>query len=116
MPPKKDKRTRLEAGEEQYGSIFSVSGPVIVAENMIGCAMYELVSSSKIQGMTMMMMALADTTTHHHSAVSVMTTSSVKLFALRMIKLQFRCTKRQVTLQAKLQDRGRRERLTYDVL
>lgn len=25
------------------GSVFSVSGPVIVAENMIGCAMYELV-------------------------------------------------------------------------
>ncbi|KZF20201.1 vacuolar ATP synthase catalytic subunit A [Xylona heveae TC161] len=42
MAPK-DKRTFEEAGEEQYGSIFSVSGPVIVAENMIGCAMYELV-------------------------------------------------------------------------
>jgi hypothetical protein len=28
--------------EVQSGSIFSVSGPVIVAENMIGCAMYEL--------------------------------------------------------------------------
>ncbi|EMC93826.1 hypothetical protein BAUCODRAFT_150075 [Baudoinia panamericana UAMH 10762] len=28
--------------ERQHGSIFSVSGPVIVAENMIGCAMYEL--------------------------------------------------------------------------
>ncbi|KAJ9570432.1 ATPsynthase alpha/beta subunit N-term extension [Nakaseomyces glabratus] len=32
-----------EAGESQYGAIYSVSGPVIVAENMIGCAMYELV-------------------------------------------------------------------------
>ena len=31
--------------EEQNGSIFSISGPVIVAENMIGCAMYELVGS-----------------------------------------------------------------------
>jgi V-type H+-transporting ATPase subunit A len=30
-------------GEEQYGSIYSVSGPVVVAENMIGVAMYELV-------------------------------------------------------------------------
>lgn len=30
-------------GEEQYGSIYSVSGPVIVAENMLGVAMYELV-------------------------------------------------------------------------
>ncbi|ODV86013.1 hypothetical protein CANARDRAFT_28063 [[Candida] arabinofermentans NRRL YB-2248] len=29
--------------ESLYGSIYSVSGPVIVAENMIGCAMYELV-------------------------------------------------------------------------
>ena len=29
--------------EEQGGKIFSISGPVIVAENMIGCAMYELV-------------------------------------------------------------------------
>lgn len=43
MAPKDSKRSRLEAGEEQYGSIYSVSGPVIVAENMIGCAMYELV-------------------------------------------------------------------------
>ncbi|OCK86737.1 vacuolar ATP synthase catalytic subunit A [Cenococcum geophilum 1.58] len=33
----------MEAGEDNYGSVFSVSGPVIVAENMIGCAMYELV-------------------------------------------------------------------------
>jgi len=31
-------------GEEQYGSIYSVSGPVVVAENMIGVAMYELVN------------------------------------------------------------------------
>lgn len=28
--------------DEQNGSIFSISGPVIVAENMIGVAMYEL--------------------------------------------------------------------------
>ncbi|KAK6441378.1 vacuolar protein sorting-associated protein 1 [Oleoguttula sp. CCFEE 5521] len=28
--------------DPQTGSIFSISGPVIVAENMIGCAMYEL--------------------------------------------------------------------------
>jgi hypothetical protein len=26
-----------------HGSVFSVSGPVVVAEHMIGCAMYELV-------------------------------------------------------------------------
>ena len=28
--------------DEQHGAIFSVSGPVIVAEKMIGVAMYEL--------------------------------------------------------------------------
>lgn len=28
--------------DAQHGSVFSVSGPVVVAENMIGCAMYEL--------------------------------------------------------------------------
>ncbi|RAL03060.1 vacuolar ATP synthase catalytic subunit A [Aspergillus ibericus CBS 121593] len=31
-----------DAGESQHGSVFSVSGPVVVAEHMIGCAMYEL--------------------------------------------------------------------------
>jgi hypothetical protein len=41
-------RKRQEAGEDRYGAVFSVSGPVIVAENMIGCAMYELVSYSSI--------------------------------------------------------------------
>lgn len=30
--------------DEERGSVFSVSGSVVVAENMIGCAMYELVS------------------------------------------------------------------------
>lgn len=30
--------------DDQHGSIFSISGPVITAENMIGVAMYELVS------------------------------------------------------------------------
>lgn len=45
MAPQGKERVRLEAAEDQYGSIFSVSGPVVVAENMIGCAMYELVSN-----------------------------------------------------------------------
>ncbi|KAL1959934.1 hypothetical protein VTO42DRAFT_602 [Malbranchea cinnamomea] len=38
--------------EKQHGSVFSVSGPVVVAENMIGCAMYELcrVGHDKIVG------------------------------------------------------------------
>ncbi|GMM52936.1 H(+)-transporting V1 sector ATPase subunit A [Starmerella bacillaris] len=29
--------------ESQYGAVFHISGPVVVAENMIGCVMYELV-------------------------------------------------------------------------
>ncbi|KAF8543433.1 vacuolar ATP synthase catalytic subunit A [Trichophaea hybrida] len=37
------KRAEEYAKEGDYGTIFSVSGPVVVAENMIGCAMYELV-------------------------------------------------------------------------
>lgn len=32
--------------KHEQGAIFSVSGPVVVAEHMIGCAMYELVRSS----------------------------------------------------------------------
>ncbi|CAN6636165.1 hypothetical protein TRVA0_015S02102 [Trichomonascus vanleenenianus] len=32
-----------DARESDYGYIYSVSGPVVVAEHMIGCAMYELV-------------------------------------------------------------------------
>lgn len=38
MAPKKDQKK----DDENTGSIFSVSGPVIVAQNMTGCAMYEL--------------------------------------------------------------------------
>lgn len=41
---KEIKRISLEDhAESEYGAIYSVSGPVVIAENMIGCAMYELV-------------------------------------------------------------------------
>ncbi|KAG1037533.1 hypothetical protein G6F55_012341 [Rhizopus delemar] len=36
-------RIRDHERESDFGSIFSVSGPVVVAENMYGSAMYELV-------------------------------------------------------------------------
>lgn len=36
-------RIRDEERESRYGQVFGVSGPVVIAENMIGCAMYELV-------------------------------------------------------------------------
>lgn len=35
-------RATSSAEESQQGSIYSISGPVIVAERMTGCAMYEL--------------------------------------------------------------------------
>lgn len=40
---KEIKNLSLDAEESHYGQIFSVSGPVVVAENMTGCTMYELV-------------------------------------------------------------------------
>ncbi|ODV93842.1 hypothetical protein PACTADRAFT_35593 [Pachysolen tannophilus NRRL Y-2460] len=40
---KEIKRLSLDSYESDYGQIYSVSGPVVVAENMVGCAMYELV-------------------------------------------------------------------------
>lgn len=41
---KEIKRISLDdQSESEYGQIYSVSGPVVIAENMIGCAMYELV-------------------------------------------------------------------------
>ncbi|KAK9469869.1 ATP synthase alpha/beta family, nucleotide-binding domain-containing protein [Lipomyces arxii] len=40
---KRQMKKDLDNSEGEYGSVFSVSGPVVVAENMIGCAMYELV-------------------------------------------------------------------------
>ena len=43
-PPPSSTMAPGKTGEEQHGAVFSVSGSVIVAENMIGCAMYELVS------------------------------------------------------------------------
>ena len=32
-----------EDRESRYGQVFGVSGPVVIAENMTGSAMYELV-------------------------------------------------------------------------
>ena len=32
-----------EEREARFGQVFGVSGPVVIAENMIGAAMYELV-------------------------------------------------------------------------
>ena len=36
-------RVRDEERESRFGQVFGVSGPVVIAENMTGSAMYELV-------------------------------------------------------------------------
>jgi V-type H+-transporting ATPase subunit A len=36
-------KVREEDRESRFGSVFGVSGPVVIAENMTGAAMYELV-------------------------------------------------------------------------
>lgn len=36
-------KIRDEDRESRFGQVFGVSGPVVIAENMIGAAMYELV-------------------------------------------------------------------------
>ncbi len=36
-------KIRDEDRESRLGQVFGVSGPVVIAENMIGAAMYELV-------------------------------------------------------------------------
>ncbi|ROV89588.1 hypothetical protein VMCG_09941 [Cytospora schulzeri] len=45
MPP----NAQTDGAEEHHGKIYSVSGPVVVAEDMIGVAMYELVKVGKDQ-------------------------------------------------------------------
>lgn len=45
MPASNSKESGI--GENQHGAVFSISGPVIVAENMIGVAMYELCKVGK---------------------------------------------------------------------
>lgn len=36
-------KVRDEERESRFGQVYGVSGPVVIAENMTGCAMYELV-------------------------------------------------------------------------
>jgi len=45
LPNAKKNLTKIqdEDRESRFGQVFGVSGPVVVAENMTGCAMYELV-------------------------------------------------------------------------
>jgi V-type H+-transporting ATPase subunit A len=45
LPNAKNNLIRIsdEERESRFGSVFGVSGPVVIAENMVGAAMYELV-------------------------------------------------------------------------
>ena len=65
--------------------------PVIVAEHMLGCAMYELVSTS--------IKANPLATSDHHvfsRSMSDMTTLWAKLLGSKATKLRYRCMRRQV--------------------
>lgn len=42
------RQIRDEEREGQFGSVFGVSGPVVIAENMRGASMYELVSTFRV--------------------------------------------------------------------
>ncbi|KJZ71757.1 V-type proton ATPase catalytic subunit A [Hirsutella minnesotensis 3608] len=43
MAPKAQKANNADGDDAHHGKIYSISGPVVVAEDMIGVAMYELV-------------------------------------------------------------------------
>jgi hypothetical protein len=82
---------------ENNGSIFSVSGPVVVAENMIGCAMYELVGDRAPRSWR----TEADRN-HTCSVVLVMTSLLVRSFVSNQTRPLFRSTKKQVELRCPL--------------
>jgi hypothetical protein len=46
MPSRKDE----EAADELHGSVHSVAGPVVIAENLLGCSMFELVRAMNGDG------------------------------------------------------------------
>lgn len=90
MAPAKD--------QEPHGSIFSVSGPVVVAENMIGCAMYELVGLPPPPrgSFPMPRQPIAHTDSEIVSAMSDTTRWSVKSSVSMETRLPFRSTKKPV--------------------
>jgi hypothetical protein len=87
-----------------HGSVFSVSGPVVVAEHMIGCAMYELVSSPQHSSPGKLISAslprgVARTDSNlPFSAMLVRICSLVKSFDSTATKPLFRSTKKLVRL------------------
>lgn len=113
MAPSGKQRTRVEAGEDQHGSIFSISGPVIIAENMIGCAMYELVS--KRAPPSCLRAATRAVLSHSclDSAVSVTISWPERSFVSKAIELRFRSTKKQVRLPTPSETRSRPSHLAH---
>lgn len=80
-------RNEIDESEDGHGSVYSVSGPVIVAEHMLGCAMYELVRSPlRCRGYR----------ANSFRSVSDMISSSAKSFELKPIKLQSKSTRKLV--------------------
>jgi hypothetical protein len=96
---KDSERRQQEADEDHYGAVFSVSGPVIVAENLLGCAMYELVGCVGIQFEALQMLK-------DYRSVSVMIILSVKSFESMQTKPPSRSTRKPVRLQADEMEAG----------
>lgn len=84
---------KQSAGDEHHGAIFSVSGPVVVAEDMIGCAMYELVSDHFPRYAITNLLIFC-------SAMSVTPGWSVKSFESTATRPRFRFTKRPMVLRS----------------
>lgn len=87
-------KVRDEERESRFGQVYGVSGPVVVAENMAGSAMYELVrvGHDELVGGEL------------KTFVSCITIAQHLLFKrsyeLTQTKRQFRCMKRHQVLQS----------------
>lgn len=93
--------TMASKDTQEHGSIFSISGPVVVAENMIGCAMYELVRPQGAPprdrpGMSLAGLILIDSPFARFSVKSDMTCCLVKLFESTRIRPPFRYMRKPV--------------------
>lgn len=83
-----------EERESRFGQVFGVSGPVVVAENMTGCAMYELVRvghDELVGGSCRYILLRFPFPTRQ---------SLQRLFELMRIRQRFKCTKRHLASQS----------------
>lgn len=97
VPRTMSSKRGADTDEAAAGAVFSVSGPVVVAENMIGCAMYELVCRTPDSLCLCMKPPIISITANLLLSVeSVMTCSSVKSSVSTPIRPPSRFTKKRV--------------------